>query len=706
MFSDPTMNRSSGITRSLKGFITLFVLATIVFSTSACASRQTITMVKPKPATVSPTVISQPMSEPVPTDVSATVTNPDDENVIIIEEIVIALLFLATIVGIVARRLRVPYTVGLVLMGLVLSLMPQVNVHIPKNIILGLLVPPLVFEAAFHINLNELRRDLLPILAWAVPGVVLTMVLVGWIVSKGINIPLPYGLIFGAMIAATDPVAVIALFHTIGAPRRLQLLLEGESLLNDGTAIVLFGMVTEIVLTGSFSPTSAFFDFIRIAGGGLVIGLILGGLISQMISRIDDYLIETTLTSVLAFGSYLVAQEAFHVSGVLAVVAAGLINGNIGPRGMSPTTRIVVFNFWEYAGFLANSFAFLLIGLQIDLTKLMTYWQPILIAIAGVLLARALAIYGFAWIWRNISLAWQHTLFWGGLRGAISLALALGLPLALEGREQLQVMVFGVVVFTLLVQGSTMGRLVRRLRLMEKSPTRAEYERRHARAVAVSASYSHLERLKNTGLISEHTWQVLSPILEEYSQTLVNAVKQVILSDPNLESDELEYARREALRAQRSALGLLLRDGVISDETYSQLVAEIDAALIEHTGGWSEMLRKMGDLQPSINRLMTAIIQEQDVENAMSALTKLGLSVTQLSSVGGFLGRRNVTLLIGFSAGQEEAIVNALNQSCRRRVEYVAAPIEGAGMTFSPPIPIQIGGATVFVFEVEKYVEY
>jgi len=118
------------------------------------------------------------------------------------------------------------------------------------------------------------------------------------------------------------------------------------------------------------------------------------------------------------------------------------------------------------------------------------------------------------------------------------------------------------------------------------------------------------------------------------------------------------------------------------------------------------MLRKMGDLQPSINRLMTAIIQEQDVENAMSALTKLGLSVTQLSSVGGFLGRRNVTLLIGFSAGQEEAIVNALNQSCRRRVEYVAAPIEGAGMTFSPPIPIQIGGATVFVFEVEKYVEY
>lgn len=647
------------------------------------------------------------MSEPIPTDGSAeAVTTADDENVIIIEEIVIALLFLATIVGIAARRLRVPYTVGLVLMGLVLSLLPQVSVRIPKNIILGLLVPPLVFEAAFHINLSELRRDLLPILAWAVPGVVLTMVFVGWVVSKGIGIPLPYGLIFGAMIAATDPVAVIALFHTIGVPRRLQLLLEGESLLNDGTAIVLFGMVTEIFLTGSFSPTTAFFDFIRIAGGGLVIGLILGGLVSQMISRIDDYLIETTLTSVLAFGSYLIAQEAFHVSGVLAVVAAGLINGNIGPRGMSPTTRIVVFNFWEYAGFLANSFAFLLIGLQFDLTKLISYWQPIFIAIAAVLLARALAIYGFAWIWRNISLVWQHTLFWGGLRGAISLALALGLPLALEGREQLQVMVFGVVVFTLLVQGSTMGRLVSHLHLMEKSPTKAEYERRHARAVAVSASYSHLERLKNSGLISEHTWQILSPILEEYSQALVKAVKQVILSDPNLESDELEYARQETLRAQRSALGLLLRDGVISDETYSQLVAEIDAALIEQKGGWSEMLRKMGDLQPNINRLMTAIIQEQDMESAMSALTKLGLSVTQLSSIGGFLGRRNVTLLIGFSEGQEESIVNTLNQSCRRRVEYVAAPMEGAGMTFSPPIPIQIGGATIFVFEVEKYVEY
>ncbi len=691
----------------LKRYLALPAILIILFGAHACTtwhlgfSTSRIEASSPTPTKLHPT------PEITPTvGIEEEVTTVEDKNIIIIEEFIIGLLFIATIVGILARHLRVPYTVGLVLMGLVLSLLPQVRVHIPKNIIMGLLVPPLVFEAAFHINLNELRRDLMPILTWAVPGVVITMVLVGWIVSAGTGIPLPYALVFGAMVAATDPVAVIALFNTVGAPRRLQLLLEGESLLNDGTAIVVFGMVTEIALTNYFNPLLTVFDFIRIAGGGLIIGLILGSVISQMISRIDDYLIETTLTSILAFGSYLIAQEVFHVSGVLAVVAAGLINGNIGPKGMSPTTRIVVFNFWEYAGFLANTFAFLLIGLQIELPKLIAYWQPILIAIVGVLLSRALTIYGLAWIWTNIPLRWQHVLFWGGLRGAISLALALGLPFVIEGYEPLQVMTFGVVVFTLLVQGFSMGKLVHRLRLIEPSPLKAEYERRHARAVAVSASYVHLEKLKQSGLISEHTWQVLSPILEEYNQTLVNAVKQVILEDPSLESDEFEFARQEILKAQRSTLGLLLRDGVISNETYSHLVAEIDAALIDRTGGWSEMVRKIGETSHPINRLMAAVIQEQDVENAMSSLTKLGFSVTQLASSGGFLGRRNVTLLIGFSEGQENSVVNALNQSCRRRVEYIATPIEGAGMSFSPPIPIQIGGATIFVFEVEKYFEY
>jgi CPA1 family monovalent cation:H+ antiporter len=553
------------------------------------------------------------------------------------------------------------------------------------------------------LNFDDLRRNLSPILAWAIPGVGLTMLLVGGVVAWGTNLPFSHALVFGALVAATDPVAVTALFSSVGVPKRLQVLLEGESLFNDGTAIVLFALVSTIALTGEFDLASSIVDFIRIAGGGLVVGLILGALISQMIRRIDDHLIEITLTTVLAFGSYLIAEEVLHVSGVLAVVAAGLVNGNIGPRGMSPTTRILLFNFWEYAGFLANSFAFLLIGLQIDLPVMFVYWQPILTAILAVLVARAVVVYGLAWIGRDIPLRWQHVLYWGGLRGAISLALALGLPLALEGRQQMQVMAFGVVVFTLLVQGFSMGSLVRRMGLAERSEMQVEYERRHARAVAVRAAYEHLEKMKEDGLISGHTWQTLSPVLEEHSQTLIDSVKQVMAADPAVETQELENARREALMAQRSSLTNLLRNGVISEEIYSQLISEVDAAIADESGGWPELVRRRD--QPRVTHLMAAVIQEQDLENAISSLSKLGLSVTNLPSAGGFLGRRNVTLLIGVPKGQEEATVRALNQSCRRRVEYIAPPIEGSPIPLPTPAHITVGGATIFILEVERYEE-
>jgi CPA1 family monovalent cation:H+ antiporter len=684
----------------------LFITAMIVVL-SACSVPQLSTVTQPNDQVgATSDLLNSVGSESLEgSTVESGETTGEDNTIIVIEEIVIALLFIATVVGILTRRLRVPYTVGLVLMGLALALIPQVEVSVPRNLILGLLVPPLIFEASFHLNVNDLQRNLAPILAWAIPGVILTMVLVGAVVAWGTRLPITNALLFGAIVAATDPIAVIALFGSLGVPKRLQVLLEGESLFNDGTAIVLFGLMTTIALTGQFNFALSLIDFIRIAGGGLIVGLILAGLVSQLVSRIDDHSIETTLTTVLAFGSYLIAEEVFHVSGVLAVVAAGLISGNIGPNGMSPTTRIVVFNFWDYASFLANSFAFLLIGLQIDLPVLFNYWQPITTAILAVLVARGVVVYGLAWTGRDIPLKWQHTLFWGGLRGAISLALALGLPLALGSRDQLQVMTFGVVVFTLLVQGFSMGPLVKTLRLNPRSVMQIEYERRHARAFAVKAAYDHLEKLVEDGLISNHTWQNLAPILEEHNQTMVQAVKYVMDVDPNVEAEELETARREALRAQRSTLSDLLKDRIISDETYAQLVSEVDAALSDPTAKWPELIRHRDQRVSPINRLMAVVIQEQDFENALSALTKLGLSITHLPTVGGFLGRRNVTMIIGFEKGQEVSIVNALKRSCQRRVEYVSTPLEGTPLPLPSPVPITVGGATLFIFDVERYEE-
>jgi CPA1 family monovalent cation:H+ antiporter len=632
----------------------------------------------------------------------------DQESIILIEEVIIVLLFIASLVGIVARRFRVPYTLGLVVIGLLITLLPQVNVTIPPTLIFALLIPPIIFEGAFHLNINSLRRDIIPILAFAVPGVILTMGIVGVLVSWGTGIAIIYSLVFGAIVAAIDPVAVIALFRNLGVPKRLQVLLEGESLLNDGTSIVLFGLVLSLTIAGSeFNIFTSVVDFIRIAGGGIIIGLVLGTIISQMIDRIDDYLIETTLTTILAYGSFLIAEEIFHVSGVLAVVGAGLVAGNVGPAGMSPTTRIVLFNFWEYAAFLANSFIFLLIGLQIDISTLFESWQTIGIAIIAIIVARAITIYGFAWIGRDIPIRWQHVLNWGGLRGAISLALALSLPLSLgAARSQLQVMTFGVVIFTLLVQGLTIGPLIRRLGINIRSAVKDEYERRHARAAATQSAYDHLEQMRKQGLISAHTWQSISPLMGKYIQVLVDATKEILTDHPELEAEEMENARRETLQAQRSTLSSLLNDGIINEDIYLQLVSEVDAALTSGVKNWPEIIRQKTQFHTSFNRIIFAVIQEQDLENSLSVLTKVGFSVTHLPSSGGFLGRRSITLLIGLSAGQEESVVEALNRSCKKRVEYVSAPLEAGPMPIPNPIPVTVGGATVFVFDVERFEEF
>lgn len=631
-----------------------------------------------------------------------------EEQFLLIEEIVIGLLFVAVVVGMLAIRLRLPYTIGLVIIGLLLTLVTPVDIEISPTVILALLIPPLIFEAAFHLKWDNLRDNLAPILVLAVPGVILTTLIVGGIVSWGTGIALPITMVFGALIAATDPVSVVSLFRAMGVPRRLQVLLEGESLFNDGTAIVIFDLVVVIALTGigSFNLFSSVLDFIRVAGGGLIVGSLMGIFISQIISRIDDHLIETTLTTVLAFGSYLIA-EILGVSGVLGVVAAGLVAGNIGPMGMSPTTRILLVNFWEYAAFVANSFVFLLIGLQIELPELFANWQLILWAILAVLVARGIGVYGLSYIEREIPFKWRHVLFWGGLRGAISLALAISLPAILpEFSREIQVMAFGVVLFSLLVQGLSMKPFVKLLNLTTRSEAQDEYERRHARAVAGRAAYEHLDRRHRQGLLSDHTWTTIKPILERHNQQLADAVRTVMTEDPDVEAEELDTARKESFQAQRSAITNLLKDGVISEDNYNQLVSEIDAAIANPRHGWSELITHSSQAQTSVNRLMAVIIQSRDIENALSALTKLGISVTQLPSKGGFLGRENVTLIIGLSEGQEKNTIETLNKACRKRVEYLTSPVEGFPAVLSAPIPVEVGGATVFTFEVEHFEVY
>ncbi len=505
------------------------------------------------------------------------------ESLLVTEMTIVVILLVVSLVAILVRRIRMPYTVALVLAGLALTLQHQWRLTMTPELVLALFLPPLVFEAAFHLQFKDLRENAASILTLAVVGVLLSAGIVGVVLVGAQVLPLPVALLFGALISATDPVSVTATFKALGVPRSLSALLEGESLLNDGTAIVLFQIALLLVVEGTLDPITGLVDFLRIAGGGLLIGLLLGYIVSLILARIDDYLIETTLTTVLAYGTYLVAEH-FHVSGVLAVVMAGLINGNIGPKAMSPTSRIVIFNFWEYVAFLANSFVFLLIGMNIQMGELLNNLNAIIIAIFAVLSARAVAVYGLSALLRSYRrhppASYQHVLFWGGLRGAVSLALALSLvEQHFLYERQILAMTFGVVLFTLLIQGTTIPLVLRGLSLTRRSKLSLEYERLQGRLLALRAAQRHVSRLHHAGALIPQAWHTISAELEGEEKQVVEHIDRLLSEHPEQREHVVHLARIEALRAQRAALLSFLQEGLLSAEIAHELIADVDAKL-------------------------------------------------------------------------------------------------------------------------------
>ncbi|HRW09414.1 MAG TPA: Na+/H+ antiporter [Caldilineaceae bacterium] len=499
-----------------------------------------------------------------------------------IEIEIVEVLLIVTLVAMVARRIRLPYTVALVLAGLLIALQNELRIELTPELVLALFLPPLVFEAAFHLRLGQLRANLTPILTLAIPGVLLSTALVGILLSLFGILPLPAALLFGALIAATDPVAVIAVFRAVGAPKQLTVLVEGESLFNDGTAIVVFHIMLAYVLEGTLSPLEGVVDFFIVSLGGVAIGLILGYGTAELIARIDDYLIEITLTTVAAYGSYLIA-ESFHMSGVLAVVMAGLVIGNVGPRGMSPTTRIVLINFWEYLAFLANSFVFILIGMNVEYDELLQFAGSALVAVVVVLMVRAVTVYGLGSILqgvrRGVDRAHLHVMIWGGLRGAVSLALVLSIPLQVVERRQLLAMSFGVVLFTLLAQATTIPMVLARLGLTSKKATPLEYERIQGQLLATRSAGRHIDHLYQEGALLPVAWETVKEEVDQRQEELSDRLRELLGEHPGLRDQVISLARIEVLRAQRAALDELARAGLLSDEALSELEAEIDAKL-------------------------------------------------------------------------------------------------------------------------------
>lgn len=377
------------------------------------------------------------------------------------------LLLIAAIVAMVANRLRMPYIVGLTLAGIGLAFSPvPIEIPLTRDLVFYILLPPLIFEAAFHIPWKDLRKDLALIMAFATIGVVLSAGVTAFGMHSLAGWGWPAALCFGALIAATDPVSVIATFREAGVHGRLRTLLESESVLNDGTAAVAFMVALAVTAGGDAAgPLEALNMLLLTIFGGVIAGAVMAGFVMMLAGRTDDHLVEITFTTIAAFGSFLLAEH-YHVSGIIACMTAGVILGNYGDLGSwNDVGRKAVAAFWEYAAFVSNSLIFILIGMYQAKQNIWAVIIPAGIAIALVVLGRAVAIYPVALLFRKtrqkVKMKHQHVLFWGGLRGALALALAMGLPDDMPQRETVVTVTFTVVAFSVFVQATTMGALLR-----------------------------------------------------------------------------------------------------------------------------------------------------------------------------------------------------------------------------------------------------
>lgn len=389
------------------------------------------------------------------------------------------LMAVAAGVAVLSNRARLPYAIGLVVAGLALgNLLPFSGPHLSKELLFLVVLPGLLFEAAYQMHFDEFWRSRYSILALAVPGLLLSTLITALLVWWGVNlwwpgaVDLPTALVFGALISATDPISVLAIFKTLGVDKRLAVIVEAESLFNDGTAIVVYTIVLGFAAGAEVSFGGATLEFVRVIGLAVAVGAVVGAAVRVLTRTVDDPMIEITLTVLSAYGAF-IAADLLGLSGVIACVIAGMLTGNWGAQvGTSATTRIAVDAFWTYAAFLLNSLVFLLMGIEIKLSTLVHFVPEILIAWLAINLARAAVVYGKYALMRaagskRFPLSWATVITWGGLRGGLSMVLALALPHDFSHRELILHMTFGVVLLTLLVQGLSIKPLLRWVGLAE-----------------------------------------------------------------------------------------------------------------------------------------------------------------------------------------------------------------------------------------------
>jgi monovalent cation:H+ antiporter, CPA1 family len=479
-------------------------------------------------------------------------------------------LTVATVSRIFSWFRQIPYTSLLVIVGLGLAFVDIRLINLSPELILEIFLPPLLFEAAWNTRWRSLKDCLVPVSLFAVVGVIVSVVGTAWALITFTNLSLTIALLIGASLSSTDPVAVVALFRELGASKRLTVLMEGESLFNDGVAVVAFVLLSEMPLgMEEFSLSTILVKFLTFVGIGFGIGGLIGFGLSYLTQRFDLPLVEQSLTLISAYGSYLITEE-LGGSGVIGVVTVGLILGNFGSSiGMKSRTRLLVSEFWEFLAFFVNSIVFLLIGDQINFAGLSNNLGLILIAIAAILVARAIAIFAlgnFSNLLSKVKTDWreQIVLWWGGLRGSVSIALALSVPDYLAGRQAIISVVFGVVLFTLLVQGLSIQWLLETLNLIGDRKLRREYSELLARRVALKRVLKYLETESISNLNPEFLREQKDVVKKELN-AIEDRISQMQTEHTNLQSLIQTQLKKQLLDIEADTYAELIRAGQLND---------------------------------------------------------------------------------------------------------------------------------------------
>lgn len=633
------------------------------------------------------------------------------------------LLTVAMIAASICRNIPIPYTVFLVILGVILGALARqypelallLEFQLTSDLVLFLFLPALIFESAINLDARLLMKDIIPILMLAVPALLISagLISVGLWLIQDFNIF--HALLFGALISATDPVAVIALFKELGAPQRLTILVEGESLLNDATAIVFFGIIIGLIDNG-FSGTSdigiAILDFFYVFIGGIVVGAIIGIVISEMLYRIragmSSYLI---MSIVLAYSSFAIAEHVFHVSGVMAVVSSAVALGILGVSRIPQSERESVDETWDVIALICNSLLFLLVGLSVDISQLFAHIDSIIVAIILVLIARAAGIYTMVpatikfFKLPHVSMGERHIMWWGGLKGGLAIAIVLSIPEHIPGRETLLYVTLGVVLFSLLVNASTIRPLMQKLGFDQFTGEEVA-ELKHGLIQSQQHAIGILESFHQANLISRSTQQLIQ-----------KKTAQVFSSDYG-DTDALveeRHAHIMALRIEAQELKTLYDIGFLQYYTYMN----IKNALLRDREMWSSDKVTETDTEETENknpfvRLENALIKQlRELDFAATMLARyqyLRFSQSLQRDIAGILICDKVIKHISssddISNGVKEDIIKEYEERSSRRkarLEKVAEDFPEFYLRFETRLFAKVALVTADFFTEEAH---